>query len=160
MLVVIGDPSLKGTILTSCLLFSVRCCAGWTVPEVLPARAGEPGARFNCRTLAGRMPGRFLSHAQRLTRRAGIKRIIAPPTATRAANRYRLAAVLCVRSVIQPTTKVLVKPAMLPSELTSAMPAAAAAPLRKAAGRLQNAACALDAPAAAKVSPTRAVAVL
>src|SRR5689334_9217397 len=54
----------------------------------------------------------------------------------------------------------VVNPARLPSELTSAIPAAAAAPPRNAAGRLQNDACALDAPATSSTSPTMATIVL
>src|ERR1700685_3268840 len=94
------------------------------------------------------------------TRWAGIVRISAPPIASNAAKKYRLADVLCVRSVIQPTRKVLAKPAMLPSELISAIPAAAAAPPRNAAGKVQNDDCAVDAPAVAKTRPAIASSVL
>ena len=63
----------------------------------------------------------------------------------------KLFCALPVRSAIQPTAAVLTKPAMLPTELMMAKPAAAAAPVRNEGGTLQNAASVAEAPAAAKV---------
>ncbi len=74
------------------------------------------------------------------------------PATSKAANKYKLLDGLPVRSVNQPTSDVLAIPAILPKELTSAIPAAAAAPVKNVEGRLQNEACAVDAPAAASVS--------
>ena len=67
------------------------------------------------------------------------------------ANKIKLFCELPVKSVIQPTSDVLTIPPTLPIELINARPAAAAAPLKKVGGTLQNAAWVVDAAAAATV---------
>ena len=80
--------------------------------------------------------------------------MIAAPTARHPAITNKPMLVLLVRSLIHPTMKGLTKPARLPTELINAMPAAAAAPLKKAGGRHQNCARPVMMPIVAIVSVT------
>ena len=87
---------------------------------------------------------------------AGKRSTMSAPITAKPANKYSALFGLPVRSVSQPTNAVLAIPAILPSEFTSAIPAAAAAPVRNIGGKLQKQAWVVDAPAAARFKPNMA----
>ncbi|TMA10412.1 MAG: alpha/beta hydrolase, partial [Deltaproteobacteria bacterium] len=88
----------------------------------------------------------WLSHL--LTSWAGTRNTSRLAIVIEAAITHSAGLALPVASLIQPTMYGATKPEMLPTELTKAMPAAAAAPPRKAPGRFQNCDTVVQTPAA------------